>query len=206
MSDREQKSLEAEVGDDGSVRLVSKSVPEVPIDQVDPRLRLGTLIRRARSGVGKGLKEVSDVLGISAVTLGQVERGMMPMSTDQLQQVASLTGVDYECLVQAAREFNSSIWSGTAADFRMVESDGEAKMLFPIDSSQVPTMPPEQLFVEYREGWFAGASGRDDPQDMSREWERGHEDGRLAMEIAFHQRRMDLGVPEYGDGKAGGHE
>ena len=57
-------------------------------------------------------------------------------------------------------------------------------------------MPPEQLFVEYREGWVAGAAGREDPGDMSPEWLRGLEDGRMAFETALRSKRLDLGLAE----------
>lgn len=163
--------------------------PEAPIEQVEPRLRLGTLIRRARVGAKLGLAEVSSILGITHVQLGHVERGMIPMGTDHLQQIASLTKCDYQSLVSASREFQEALWADPKV--RTVggeEMTGDARVVF--------QMPPEQLFVEYREGWVAGAGGREDPGDMSPEWLRGLEDGRMAFEAALQSKRIDLGIGE----------
>ncbi len=203
MSEGETKSMSAEVDDDGVLRLVTTTEPEQPIDEIPPKRRLGILIRRARVRAEKGLAEVAEVLGISQVTLGEVERGNIPMKLEHIQQIAILLRCDDRPLIDAARDFHTEVWKPTGGKEGVVsvEVTGDAREV----RSPEHVMPPEQLFVEYREGWFAGAAGRDNPMDMSPEWERGHEDGRLAMEDAFNRRRVDLGT-HHGDGKAGSSE
>lgn len=171
-----------------NLTLAHAAEPEVPIDQIEPRLRLGTLIRRARVGARLGLAEVSNILGITHVQLGHVERGMVPLGTDHLQQIASLTKCDYQSLVSASRDFQQAVWSDHQLQSIGDEMTGAVRTVF--------AMPPEQLFVEYREGWVAGASGREDPGDMSPEWTRGMEDGRMAFETALRSKRLDLGITE----------
>jgi len=155
---------------------------ELPIDQIDPRLRLGTMIRRARVRAKKGLREVSEILDISLIHLGQVERGLVTMGTAHLEQIASLTGCDYLSLVNASRDFQLSLWGpkGSLGG----EMSGNARVVY--------QMTAAQLFVEYREGWCAGASGRANPSDMSPTWESGHADGRTAMEDALQRHRLGL--------------
>ncbi len=209
MSEGETKSMSAVPDEDGTLRLVIETTPETPLDQLPPRMRLGTMIRRGRIRREKSLREVAEIVGLSEVVLGQIERGIVPVKADHLQQIASVTGCDWEALLQAAREFHVETWSTTGGKEGVVAVSvaGDARVSLPpfgpVPSEHV--MPPEQLFVEYREGWFAGASGRDNPLDMSPEWERGHEDGRVSMEKAFHDRRVELDT-HHGDGKAGSSE
>lgn len=162
-----------------------------PIDQIPPQLRLGTLITRARLSAEKTTKELADSLGLSVDHIESVVSGQMPLPAQKLQEVSSILGCDYEGLVQAARDFHTSVWEPAGERTLRLET---ATM----DARGVPVpafvMPPEQVFVEYREGWTAGASGRLNPGDMSPAWESGHEDGRVARESALHQRQVDLGV------------
>lgn len=188
MSERETKSMAAEPDGEGNLRLVITSEPEVPVDQVPARHRLGLLIRRARVRAEKSLKEVAEIVGVSLVQLGEVERGLIPIGTEHLRAIADLTRADYDELVQAARDFHTAVWEKPGEGIMVVGGTGDAR---------VPhgEMLPEQRFVEYREGWFAGASGRENPGDMSPDWDLGHESGRLAMEDALTKRRSELEMP-----------
>lgn len=178
-----------------SLRAVGGANPDLPISMVEPRLRLGTLIRRARASSGTKLEDIADVIGLPASHVMQVENGNLPLSAEKLQQIATMTKCDYESLIAASRDFQASIWN-PSHDGHVVgdTTTGRARSI---------SMPPEQVYVEFREGWFAGASGRPNPGDMSPSWDDGHETGRLAMETAFAAKRSELDI-HYGDGERGG--
>lgn len=86
---------------------------DLPIEQVDPRRRLGSLVRRARMTAGMTLNRVADDIGITNVTLGKIERGLIPFEIDQMKMFALLTRCDYASLLEASRAFHTSIWDGS---------------------------------------------------------------------------------------------
>lgn len=163
-----------------------------------PVMALANLLTVARVAKGMTLEEAAKAAQIPVPLLTTAERGLTPLSAEHLQCFAREVGGDYTTLLEAAKAFQSALWSQDRPKLVATEVDGDVRV--------VSAIPPEVLFVEYREGWFAGASGRDDPGDMSPEWSRGHEDGRVAMETAFHAKRTELDIPDYGTGKAGSVE
>lgn len=168
--------------------------PEIPVEHVEPRLRLGTLIRRARASSGTKLEDLAETIGMSPATVMQIENGNLTIAVEKLQQIAVVTGCDFQALVNASRDFQTALFSDPSERMTVESIAGRG--------ARVLAMPPEQMYVEYREGWFAGASGRSDPGDMSPAWQDGHESGRLAMENALHAKRAELDI-HYGDGERG---
>jgi transcriptional regulator with XRE-family HTH domain len=159
---------------------------------------LGKIVRDARLNAKLSLRELAHFLDISPVHMGQIERGLVPMNADQCEIVAKVCSSDLASLIEGAKSFNVAIWNrGVTSPVRSSELVMEVS-----DMRERYPMPPEVRFVEYREGWFAGASGRANPGDMSPDWDEGHEDGRLSMERDFNSRRVALET-HYGDGEAG---
>ena len=56
-------------------------------------IKLGERIRNRRKEIGKTLKQVADIVGVTASFLSQVERGKANMSLNSLQQLAGALGV-----------------------------------------------------------------------------------------------------------------
>ena len=165
--------------------------------ETQPAMALANLLTVARVARGMTIEDAASAAQIPVSLLGTAERGLVPLSATQLRQFASAVGGDFETLLSAAKGFQSALWSEDRPKLVATEIDGDVRM--------ISAIPPEVLFTEYREGWFAGSSGRDDPGDMSPEWSKGHEDGRVAMEAALHAKRTELDI-DYGVGKAGSVE
>lgn len=102
-------------------------IDDMPIEEVEPRLRLGTLVRRARMAAGMKLNRVADDLGITNVMLGQVERGLVPFSVDQMKAFALLTMCEYAPLFEASRAFHVSIWDGSPPGSSVTFIGGDEK-------------------------------------------------------------------------------
>ena len=84
--------------------------PEKPIAEIEPRYRLGIMIRRFRVNAGKGLTETAEHLELSPVVFGEVERGMATLPAGKLQELAAYLKVRYEPLLDAARDWHNAIW------------------------------------------------------------------------------------------------
>lgn len=169
----------------GGLRLVlSVPPPERPIMKIASRLRLGTLIRRARVKAEKSPGDLARLLGISNVLLAQVERGMLPLGTDALRMIADDLRCDYEALVEASREFQLAIFTPTEG-VTVDGIKGEARL----------TDNPVRAYFDYREGWIAGTSGRPMVKGMSHDWKSGWGFGCDAFTAHMEMTRSSLGLP-----------
>ena len=84
---------------------------DTPIAEIEPRYRLGTLIRRYRVNAEKSLREMAEYLDVSPVVLGEVERGLAILQAGKLQEVAAFLKVRYDPLLEAARDWHGAIWA-----------------------------------------------------------------------------------------------
>lgn len=82
-----------------------------PISDIEPRQRLGTLIRRFRNNAGKSLRELAEHLDVSEFVLDEVEKGILVLGAAQLQEVAGFLAVRYDPLLEAARDWHAAVWS-----------------------------------------------------------------------------------------------
>lgn len=100
-----------ENGNNGKPTVVGlQQPPEKPIAEIEPRYRLGIMIRRFRVNAGKGLTETAEHLEMSKVVLGEVERGMATMAAGKLQELARYLNVRYDPLLEAARDWHNAVW------------------------------------------------------------------------------------------------
>lgn len=85
---------------------------EKPIDEVEPRQRLGTLLRRYRAQASPPIElgELAEHLGVPQVNLGEVERGLASLKAEQLQKAADYLKVRYAPLLEAARDWNRAVF------------------------------------------------------------------------------------------------
>ena len=81
-----------------------------PISQMEPRKRLGELLRRHRASAGKSLHDVAEHLDLSEVVLGEVENGMATLPAGKLQELAGYLKVRYDPLLEAARDWHNAVW------------------------------------------------------------------------------------------------
>lgn len=115
-------------------------------EKVPPRNRLGLLIRDWRVQNMMPLRDVADKLAedlgvpVSAVTLGQIERGVRPVASAELEALSRVLGIPMEKLHEQARQWNQAVW----------EEPGEPVQLTPegTQSSTVFTMSPYELWDE----------------------------------------------------------
>jgi transcriptional regulator with XRE-family HTH domain len=83
---------------------------DTPIADIEPRRRLGTLIRRYRVNASRSLRDMAKHLDLSPTMLGEVERGLAVLQAGQLQEVAAYLKVRYDPLLDAARDWHRAIW------------------------------------------------------------------------------------------------
>lgn len=81
-----------------------------PIEEIEPKLRLGRLIRRYRLAAEKSLRDLAQHLGVPEVAMGEVERGLAMLKAEQLQAIAEHLKVRYEPLLMAARDWNRAVF------------------------------------------------------------------------------------------------
>lgn len=85
--------------------------PDVkPFEEIEPRLRLGAMIRRYRVQAGMSLGGLAEKLDMPKVNLSEVERGLASLKAEKLKQVAEALRVLYEPLLIAARDWNRAVF------------------------------------------------------------------------------------------------
>jgi|GEM_PF-1048502 len=122
------------------VKVLTTPQQEKPILEIPPRMRLGTLIRRARIRAKKSLQEMADVLsedGFTPVVLGEVERGKRPVSWDQVDSICHYLDVNPEIFHQALMQFHHEIWSGQKVAKVVLEEQIEKVTSLPLNYDTV---------------------------------------------------------------------
>lgn len=167
-----------------------------PIEALPAKMRLGTLLRRGRMAKQMSLREGAKALDVPMVMLGEMERGILPTNAIQIEAAAHQYGISHALLLTAARDWHAAAWKPEDRDgpgVTLESMTGGVRM--PVDPSQI-VMPAEQQYVEYREGWIAGASGRPNPDDMSAQWHVGWQDGRTTYTESMLRRQLELGISD----------
>jgi len=106
------------------LRVLKSPAPEKPIEEVDPRLRLGQLFRRFRVKSGRSLRETARALSASVeniVVLGEIERGRRPATSEQIQDFCDFIGVGTVAFFDAARDYHRSVWADNERQMQVVE-------------------------------------------------------------------------------------
>lgn len=76
-------------------------------------MRLGQLFRRSRLQADKNLREAAEALFEvidNHVMLGQIERGVRPATSDQIQAFCDYIGVGTVAFFEAAQDYHRSVW------------------------------------------------------------------------------------------------
>lgn len=93
-----------------------------PVAEMEPKQRLGVLLRRYRHAADKSLEETAKHLNTSPITLGEVEKGLAALTAAQLQELAAYLKVRYEPLLEAAKDWSRAIWDKTGKEAVKLES------------------------------------------------------------------------------------
>ena len=166
-----------------------------PVEALPAKMRLGTLLRRGRMAKEMSLREAAKALDIPIVVLGEMERGVIPASAIQIEVAAHAYGVSHASLLTAARDWHAEAWKPEDREAGVTLTGIGGGVRMPVDPSEIG-MPAEQRYVEYREGWIAGASGRPNPDDMSEHWFTGWQDGQTSYTESMQRRQGELGITD----------
>ncbi len=85
---------------------------EVPIDQVEPKHRLGTMIRRARIKREMSLRDLAEATSMDLVMLGEIERGRRPATQAHVQAISEAMKMHEGPLMAAAQLWHKEHWKG----------------------------------------------------------------------------------------------
>jgi len=89
-----------------------KLVTEVPIEELDPKSRLGTMIRRARRKRGLSLRDLGAATSMDLVMLGEIERGRRPATQAHIEAIAEAMEMHPQPLMEAAQLWHREHWRG----------------------------------------------------------------------------------------------
>ena len=87
-----------------------------PLEEIEPKMRLGTLVRRYRIAARKTTAEVAEHLCVLETMVVDLERGMVSMQAEQLQSLAAFLGVLFEPFLYAARDWNRAVFADSGTE------------------------------------------------------------------------------------------
>jgi hypothetical protein len=117
----------------------SSKEPERPISELPPGRRLGALFRRQRLGANRSLRETAEALDPtidSHVVLGQIERGVRPATSDQIQAFCDYIGHGTEVFFEAARDYHRAVWQAQQGGVEVVEQTAKVATIGPVYDQQ----------------------------------------------------------------------
>lgn len=95
-------------------------------------------MRRARLKAKRNLRETAEVLEVTHVVLGEIERGRRPLSWEQVETLCQYLDVpDPERLHAALTQFHHEIWSGQKGPGVILEEQIERVASLPLDCDVV---------------------------------------------------------------------
>lgn len=83
---------------------------EVPIDELEPKARLGAMIRRARIKREMSLRDLGAATSMDLVVLGEIERGRRPATQAHIQAIAEAMKMHEGPLMAAAQMWHKEHW------------------------------------------------------------------------------------------------
>lgn len=81
-----------------------------PIEEIEPRLRLGHLIRRHLDTSFKSVSWLAEAIEVPESALNDVMRGMSTLKAEKLKAVADALGMRYDPFLLAARDWNRAVF------------------------------------------------------------------------------------------------
>jgi len=109
----------------------SELISEKPISEFSPRMKFGTLIKRARRRRKKMLRDVAEQIDVTAMVISEVERGHRPLSWESVEIICGYLEVpDIEIFQQALMEFHYWVWN-EKKEFVLSEQTEQVSSIFP---------------------------------------------------------------------------
>jgi transcriptional regulator with XRE-family HTH domain len=127
--------------------------PEVPIEEVDPREQLGTLVKRLRLRAKLTEDDFASKAQMEASEVKAVESFMMPLDANQIASVAVVLGCGVDGLLDASRSFNRALWAEKnpgVEGYQLTDIDGKATGMSVDDarlSQELIRNADEMLFI-----------------------------------------------------------
>lgn len=107
------------------------------------RQRLGRMIRDRRVQRGMSLRDtatkVSTALGeeFSTLVLGQIERGLRPVTAEQLSAFARILDLSQDALLQAASQWNEAVWETEPSLVCLEPDETRATTIHPLGAHEL---------------------------------------------------------------------